>query len=280
MGRPKLNFEIKPEIFDELLIIQDELPSRAIRETVVGGAPAYDHPAGMALLGMKDDIVDTVVGLKMSGGCWDAPNINFEDMDKGLQKLIKEDRICAGMALVRHPAWQSNKTDFDAKIPNQLKSQLHNMRNSFADITKTAWIVVHNDYFRVYRPTKGQDGRVGCAEVSIKSLFSDEAKENKLISSKLQRDETRKERIVREKREAAEARAAEKVRLAAQIEAEKKQRAAEEEAERKRQEKIQAKVKITNSKFKEAKEDIIDAGGGYVFMKNKKGEYILWQTGR
>lgn len=268
MGKSKIEFQINPAILDNLLDIQEHLPNTAIRANVKGGqGSSYDHPAGLALLGMKEDIVDTVVPLKMSGGCWDAPNINFEDMDKGLHKLIDADRICAGMALLRHPKWYPNCNEDNAKMPVHLRYQLHSLRNSFKDITKTAWIVVHNNYFRVYRPTKTEDGRVGAREVSMKSLFTEGS--HKLLKSKVKRDSERKQRL-----------ADEKAAREAEYEKQRKAEAARRAREVKRHELMINKLAETNNKLKESKEDIIDAGGGYVFMKNKNGDYILWQTGR
>ena len=43
---------------------------------------------------------------------------------------------------------------------------------------------------------------------------------------------------------------------------------------------MQEKKDALNTKLKESKESIVDAGGGYVFMKTKEGKDILWQTGR
>ena len=273
MGKAKIDFMIDPEIFTTLLKLQEKLPSIATGENKKDAEAAYEHPAGMTLLGMKDNLVDTVIPLHMSGGCWDAPNINYDDMDKGLRKLIEADRICAGMSLLRHPLWKAYSEHDNARIPSHLKSQLHGLRNSFEDITKTIWIIVHHDYFRVYRPSMGEGGRVGLAEISAKNLFPEDAKDNTFISNKFEKDKTSKELLI-------EKRAARKAEL------ERRKKEAEEEIKRaeaeeaKRIKKMQEKKDALNTKLKESKESIVDAGGGYVFMKTKEGKYILWQTGR
>lgn len=275
MGTKKLGFHINPVILKDLKAFQKALPNYATRENVKGGAPAYDHPAGMALLGMKDEEVDTIIPLKMSGGCWDAPNINFTDMDKGFRELIDKDRICAGMALVRHPTWNRGE-DYDggaAKMPTHLKYQLHSMRNGFADITKTAWIILQKDYFRVYRPTLCSSGKIGAREVSVTGLFDEKSQENAMVSKHIEAMKGMKERKEEQKRERARQEAIWKKQQLERIE---KERISAEKYKQQQQKKIE----VTNAKLKEAKEDIVDAGGGFVFMKGKDGKYVLWQTGR
>jgi hypothetical protein len=263
MKTKRLDFQIDPKILDELITIQNKLPGYATRANVEGGAEAYDHPAGLALLGLKDDIIDTVVPLKMSGGCWDAPNINHEDMYKGLMKLIDTGRMCSGMALIRHPKWDTHGDEGQVgTMPTHLKSQLHGLRKSFEDITRTAWIVLHNDYFRVYRPTRGTDGRIGAREIKINSLFPKEAFKEALIKAKMDRDNARLAR----KKAAAEAKKKREKEYLDRIKAE--------------EEKVKKKSEGIDTALKEGKQSIIDIGGGMVFMRQKDGKYILWQTGR
>jgi hypothetical protein len=258
--RQRLDIVIDPKIFDELVDFQKKLPNEATGASKKGGAPNYHDPAGLALLGIKEDKIDMVVPLKMSGGCWDAPNINYEDMYKGFQALLNEEHICAGMALVRNPRWNTNKGSDDAKMPPHLKYQLHTLRKSFSDITKTLWVVVHNGYFRTYRPTQEEGGRVGCREIAAQSLFEkDEIGESKLVKNKLDRDNKKKEerKKIREERLAYARK--EEARLA-KIEAER----------------IKAHNAI-NEKIKEKKESEITLGEGFYLMKDKNGKYILWK---
>ena len=297
MAARKIDFQIKAAVLDDLIAIQDKLPIKATGGDGTGdnlhAAQAYDHPAGMALLGGKDDEVDTVIPLKMSGGCWDAPNINYNDMDKGFHALISKDRVCLGMALVRHPKWRTIHDSAEGQMPTHLKAQLHGMRKSFSDITKTAWIVVHNSYFRVYRPTQTKDGRVGCAEIPITSLFSEEDKAAALVMSKMQRDKDLRHALAVElvakrkaklelKKAALKAEEEAKKARAAALEAARKaelERIEEaHQAELKKQAKARKKSEEIDRKLKEGKDSIIDAGSGFVYMKQANGEYILWQT--
>jgi len=268
MKKKLKDIEINPEILSEMLCIQDKLPQRATGANKKGGLGMnYDYPAGLVLLGIKDKLVDTVVPLKMSGGCWDAPNINFDDMDFGLRQLIKVERRCIGMALLRHPRWSLASGNDDAKIPDQLKRQLHTLRNSFEDITATVWMVLHNNYFRVYRPTQSGDGRVGAREISIKSLISKDNMKDIHVKSKIKKDMRIKNDRLKAKKEALR-----------QKEEREKRWAAEERREQARERAHQKKIEAANDKLNEAKEDYVDIGGGYTFMKSKTGEYILWQT--
>jgi hypothetical protein len=190
----KLDITVDPVIFEELLKFQDKLPDEATGESKTGSEPAYDYPSGLALLGMKDNRIDTVIPLSMSGGCWDAPNINHNDMYKGMMKAIEKDRIIAGFGFVRHPDWGRNNSEkFDAVMPGHLKYQIHNMRKAFQDITKSIWITLQNDYFRFYRPTGGKDGRIGVCEVKGASLFTVEDKRDAFIKDKFNRDNKIKE---------------------------------------------------------------------------------------
>jgi len=275
MSQKKLEFKVNPLILDEIIKIADDLPERAIRETVKGGATAYDHPAGLALLGMKDALVDTVINLKMSGGCWDAPNINFDDMDKGFRELIDTERMCVGMALVRHPDWQPEPNRDSGKIPNDLRVQIHGMRNSFTDITKTIWLIAQNNYFRVYRPTKGQDGRVNIKEIPVKTLFTEDNSEMKLLAEKLKRDRTARQKKLDAIREAKEEKKRAEIRKQEAAVEEKKRLSILEEKEKNRVLAVKKRQEDLNRRLKEAKEAIIESSPGYVFVKTKKGDYVL-----
>ena len=288
MGQRKLEFQIKASIFDELVKIQNKLPAQA--QNVPEGGSRYDLPAGLALLGMKDNSVDTVIPLRMTGGCWDAPNIGGKDMYDGIEKLMELGRICSGMALVRHPRWATGHNVNEGSMPDVLRGQLHGLRKNFEDITKTAWVVLHNSHFRLYRPTKGKDGRIGCKEITIEKLFSEEDKKIAILMNKIERDkELRKakalELIARRKQVAMQraevkkrAEEEKKLREAAQKDAEEKAELArkikEDRAKRERK-----RIDLINQKLKEGKDEIIDACKGMVYMRQKNGEYILWQTG-
>ena len=288
MGQRKLEFQISAKVFDDLMEIQTKLPARATggltgdgAEETATKATSYDHPAGMALLGEKDGCLDTVIPLRMSGGCWDAPNINYKDMDVGFRALIEKDRICSGMALVRHPTWRTSAPENERGVmPNHLKYQLQTMRKSFADITKTAWIVLHQSYFRVYRPTAGKDGRIGCREVAIDKLFSPEDKKIGIVAKRIKEDAATRKAKALALVAAHKAKIERNRAILAARKAEEERVAKEAEAAKKLAEKQKKKIDILNKKLKAGEEDIIDAGGGYVYMKQKNGEYILWETGR
>ena len=279
MKKQKLDFKIDPAVFKELLEIQDKLPKMATGTSKPGALHGYDHPAGMALLGLKEGRLDTVVNLAMSGGCWDAPNINHKDFDKGFRKMIESDRIVTGLALIRHPGWSidrgagNNDHMCDAKIPTHLKHQIHGLRTAFADITSTVWIILHNSYFRLYRPIKDKEGRVSIREITGHKLFDDTDKKDKLVNKKFESD--------------AKAKIA-KIKIREDKKKEKERRearwAAEETRELKRvqDEETKAKAKATQIKIDldEGKKSIINAGYGLSYVKGKDDKYILWQTGR
>jgi hypothetical protein len=256
----KLDFKINPSIFKDLLKIEESLPDRATGSHKAGGGEAYDRPAGLALLGEKDSEVDTIVELKMSGGCWDAPNINYTDMYKGFKALLELDRKCVGMALVRHKTYQSNSKD-QGKINPHMRSQIFQMRNSFEDITKTIWIILQQSYFKIYKPTKGAEGRIGIKELVAKSLFETEVRaEEPILKSKFDHDQLIIDERMKKKKALQEIR--EKKRIAKEKVIEEKKRRIEE---------IDRKMKIE-------KADTIELGGGMIMMKDKEGKYILWQV--
>ena len=262
----KDNITINPKILDELLEFQRSLPGRATGSNKEGGMENHDDPAGIALLCSKDNKIDTVIPLVMSGGCWDAPNISHNDMYKGMIKAIEQDRVISGMALVRNPNWHSGGQSFNAKIPIHLVSEIINLQNSFEDITKTLWLILHdNGYFRIYIPSLDSEGRVKVKENKITNFFSKEDIKDSSIG-----DRIKKERIDKEK--------ARKARLQREAE-EKKIREQEEENIKKREDLRKKGIEDRDKKFKEAKEDTIDIGSGYIMLKTKDGKYILWNTG-
>lgn len=187
----RLDFTIEPEIFKSLLNIQSKIPPESTGTFKKGAASGYSNPAALALLGAKDGKLDTVIKLNMSGGCWDAPNINHDDMDKGLRKMIDTERIVTGMCLIRHPTFQGEWPDKFGVMPAHMKGQIHSMRHAFSDITQTVWIVLHKGYFRLYRPTRGADGRIGVAEMRSDYLIED-AKDDEFVAKKLAADKKAK----------------------------------------------------------------------------------------
>ena len=296
MASKKFDLQLRASIFNDLVDIQSKLPARATNGRADGDpemdkkAQAYENPAALALLGTKDGEVDTVIPLKMAGGCWDAPHINYDSMDAGFQALIAKDRLCCGMALVRNPRWNVSHDSMEAKMPDHLRVQLHGMRNSFSDITKTTWIVLHNDYFRVYKPTRSKDGKISAKELPIDKLFSKEDRSDEFVKAKIDRDKGLRKAKALEivaKRKALADRRKEEIRVRKE-EADRqerirkeelsKQEAAKQAAEQKAA-RIKKKVDIMNAKLKEGKDAIIDAGNGYVWMRQPDGSYVYWQTG-
>lgn len=275
MKNKVFDFKIDPKIFENLLDIQHDLPEEATGKHKEDAADAYDSPAGMALLGVKDGKLDKVVELSMSGGCWDAPNINHKDFDKGFRKLLETGHYVVGMALIRHPEWQENDDDsheYDAKIPSHLRSEIGAMRNSFADITKSMWIVLHNNYFRIYKPYYSEKGRILTRELNIGSLFDEAAEKNSFVKEKIESDaRIQKERAEKKRKQAIRRRELEKQRLAS-IERER-------ELAQKRSDKERAKSQAIKDKLAEGKDSIIPAGDGLSYIKGKDNKYILWQTG-
>lgn len=247
----RFRLTIDTKIFEDLGQIQDDLPDRS------GGHNSFDLPAGLALLGQKDNKIDTIINLKMSGGCWDAPDISFTAMDKGLRKMIKLDRVVAGMALVRHGDHISAR---EAKMSNDIKRHAISFKNCFEDIIQTIWISTGNNYFRAYRIHKGKEGRFTIAETKSRTIFKNTTgraglywekwkRERDLIKARLERKEKAEEEA--KKRRAAEAR--------------KKK----EEAEH---------LKKVSQDIKEAKRDEIPLGEGFTLIRDGNGNYMFWKV--
>jgi hypothetical protein len=260
MASKQLEYKINTKVFDELAEFRKTLPKKAPKG---GNYHSFENPAGLALLGCKGDMVDTVIPLKMSGGCWDAPEITFKNMDIGLRKVLKEDRHVVGMALVRNLNWQSYRNN-EAKISGDIKRQIHGFKNSFPDITKTIWVTLHNDYFRTYRVSKDQHGRIVVRETKAKGIYHDE--HGQFFAGKVKKEEAIQAERKRKKEE-------EKRRFQAYEEARRRR----EENERRR---MAARKNTINKELSDKKKDQIDLGNGYAMIKNNKGEYILWQVGQ
>ena len=258
-----LDFKIKQTIFDDLIAFRDKLPADATGARKEGGMQNYDHPAGLALLGEDSGFVDTVIPLKMSGGCWDAPNINYKDMDIGFRALIKTGRRCVGMAFIRNPRWGQHYDlpAFEAKISLNLRSEIHKMRNSFEDIAKTLWIVFHKDNFRFYKPKYDKDKRMTISEVTYKNKIAEEEEVHPVIKAKALKAKAERVRRAAIKKE--------------KIEKEKRY----EEERKKKQEKEQERAIGLEKDFKEKKKSIIPIGNGLSYVLDGNGQYIILQTG-
>jgi hypothetical protein len=266
-----LKFKIDATIFDSLRKEAEKLPKTAPN----GG---YDKPAGLALLGCKEDVLNMVVPLKMNGGCWDAPDITFESMDKGLRTLIKNDNICVGMALLRHPKWQSSYYDpnneRDSRISNDIRRQVNDFKNCFEDIEQTVWICLYKDYFRTYRATIDTNKRIVLRETSANAIYDNTDKSDVfkirtgMKETIIAKNKERKEKLKKEREEWEQ-----KQKLLA-IE-HKKQIELEEHKQKLRS--IKDSIKI-NKDMSEKKKKKIDLGNGMVFILNGEGEYILWQN--
>ena len=261
----KLDFKVSQNIFDDLLEFRNKLPERATGQNKTGGMQSYDHPAGLALLGEDSGLVDTVIPLKMSGGCWDAPNINYDDMDKGFRALLNTGRRCVGMAFIRNPRWGSgwDAPQYEAKLSQNLRYEIHKLRNSFEDISKTIWIVLHNENFRFFKPCITDQKRMNINEIKVESnLRIEKEKTIDFIEKKLKKDNAVKAAKLKAKKEAEEA-------------LKKREEETRQKALTERQKKEQFEVD-----FKERKKETIDLGNGFCYILNHEGKYILWQTKR
>ena len=267
----ELPFTIEPKIFKGLLAIQERLPEYATGEDQKDSEVSYDDPAALALLGVKGSKLDTIVELNMSGGCWDAPNINHDDMDIGFREMIDTKRIVAGMCLIRHNNWSGDYNTKSGLMPSHMKSQIHQMRNTFKDITQTVWIVLHKGYFRLYRPSRSTDGKVGISEIESNYILRDH-KDDTFVKAKLAKDALEK----KTRQEAAKKKADDrkhKAELALIKQAEKEKREIQKQSQAK------AISKEIEKDFREAIKDTIKIGNGMSYIKSKKGKYILWLTG-
>jgi len=228
----KLDYKINVNLFAELFSYKDKLPIRA------PGRNGHGEPAGLALLGKKDNLVDRSVFLKMSGGCWDSPTISYNNMDIGFRKLIKEEREVIGMALIRHPGHDHLNSEFKQNLPGDLKHNIHRLKNTFKDITKTIWIVVADDTYRIFRVKKDLMDRIVTYEVSTREMCN---KSKQFIKkTKVKPKKEKKVKKIKDPR--------------------------------------MTEIKKINKAFKEEKESLIPIGNGYSFMKSGNGKYILWRT--
>ena len=258
MSVNKIDYKIHTKVFDELAEHRETLPDRSGRSE-----NSYDYPAGLALLACKDNMVDMVVPLRRSGGCYDAPNVSFRNMDVGMRKVLKEDRQVVGMALVRHKKWYPTFSNSEGKISNDLVRNIHDFKNSFADITKTIWIVLHNDTFKTYSVSKDESKRLVINETKARGLYHDE--KGKFFAGKIKREkQLRKAEADKKKKEARR---------------QKERKEARERAKDAALRKLNAKS-VINKAIDEKKQETIDVGGGFVMLKQTNGEYMLWQTGR
>ena len=261
----QLDFKVDQKIFKDLLEFRRKLPMHATGGTKEGAMETHDHPAGLALLGETEGLVDMVVPLKMSGGCWDAPNINYKDMDIGFRALIKTGRRCVGMAFVRHPRWGSgwDMPRYEAKMSHELRYAIHGMKNSFADISNTLWIVMHKDNFRFFKPALSIERRMTISEVKVDSkIETSEEPLDPFIVAKLERDRKSKEAAAKAKL----------TRLA--------KKAAIEEERKKKLMTEKERLDCIDRDLKEGKKETIEIGNGLSYVKNHEGNYIVWQTGR
>jgi predicted RNA-binding protein YlqC (UPF0109 family) len=131
--------------------------------------------AGLCLLGEKDNYIDHFEPIITSNGCWDAPEVSYKQFDTVFQRMIKKDRAVVGMALIRPKG-------YGELITNELKQNIHNMRNTFSDITKTIWLVVSDKGIHSYRPYKDASGRIVIKPYHAKKLY-DNPEESKLIAA-------------------------------------------------------------------------------------------------
>jgi hypothetical protein len=259
-----LDFKVDQKIFNNLLEFRDNLPREATGGRKDGAMETYEHPAGLALLGENEGLVDTVIPLKMSGGCWDAPNINYKDMDTGFRALLKTGRRCVGMAFIRNPRWGSHydQPQYEAKISQNLKLEIHKIRSSFEDITRTLWIVLHKNNFRFYKPHFGEGRRICVAEItSGNKIESNGEALHPIIVEKIEKVKKEKARKAALRKEKAEA--------------EKKWKAANK---KKLEQEAELRISIEKD-FKERTKSIIPIGNGLSYVLNGKGEYIILQTG-
>lgn len=261
----RLDFKVSQNIFDDLLEFRNKLPERATGQNKAGGMQSYDHPAGLALLGEDAGLVDTVIPLKMSGGCWDAPNINYDDMDKGFRALLNTGRRCVGMAFIRNPRWGSgwDAPQYEAKLSQNVRYEIHKLKNSFEDISKTIWIVLHNENFRFFKPCITDQKRMNINEIKVESnLKIEKEKTIEFIEKKLKKDKAAKEAKARLKKQQA---------LIAKQQA---------EAIAKERKKKLDFTEALEKDFKEKIKETIDLGNGFCYILNHEGKYILWQTRR
>jgi len=251
----KLKYKIDTRIFDELVGIRDDLP-----EYATGAKDGNNHktPAGLALLGRKNETIDMVVNLRMAGGCWDAPEITYENMDKGLKKVLKKDRVVTGMALIRHPDWEPYGQD-KSKISNDLRRHIVSFKNCFEDIEQTVWITTADDTFKTYRVIKDKEGRLFVRETKTKGIFEEHKTNQGLYEDAVRIEQHRKE---------------EKKKL--KMIEKQKQEKIEETRKKKEVQENKKRIGIDKS-LKEKKDSIIPIGNGMCFMKDNKGNYILWQ---
>jgi len=252
MAKSKFVFKLDNKIFKELSKMRNKLPDRATGSI---HSEKYHDPAGLALLGQKDNKIDKAVYLKMDGGCWDAPEITFKSMDIGLQTMLKDDHTVVGMALLRH---DNHYSSIRAKISKDMQRAIHSFKNSFEDITKTLWLSIGRNYFRIYRVKNGKEGRIRIVETKATDLYTGE--KPKLLKEKITKDNNAKERRL-ERTKLRKAEEIRKIRFKKELE-----------------NKAQTKMDKINQSLSDKNDSIVNIANGYCFLKQPSGEYILWKT--
>ena len=179
-------FKIKPEVMNTLYGFRDKLPPR-------GPGGRYSVPAGLALLGAKESIIDSTVLLQMTSGCWDLPGVSHKKMDDGLQKIVKMDRYVCGMALIRHPECAKTQTG-STELSGDMKRTIREFESSFYDITKTIWMAISNNYYRFYTVNRHERGNILIEEINADKCISGAVSDIKLIRRKRAKDNRVKRR--------------------------------------------------------------------------------------
>ena len=154
----KLKYKIDSTICDELHAMVNKLKY----------SRAYGDIANLCLLGEKDGLVDKYVYIGSRGGCGGSPSISYTNMDIAFRKMIKEDRIVVGMALIR----PTRARGYGGSVMGgDLMENIQRMKSVFADITKTIWLVLSETDIKSYRVSLDPRKRAIISEQKEKSLF-------------------------------------------------------------------------------------------------------------
>jgi len=166
----KLEYKIDSTICDEMHAMIDKLKK----------SQEYGDIANLCLLGEKDGLVDKYVNIGSRGGCGGAPTISYTNMDVAFRKMIKEDRVVVGMALVRP---RSAAGYGGSVMGSDLVNNISRIKSIFPDITKTIWLVLSERDIKSYRVSVDSKNKAIVSEQRIKSLFKAPSKSKILTKS-------------------------------------------------------------------------------------------------
>ena len=273
------SFKINKDILDSLYELRLAENSKKYMEDF---HREYGAVALLALLGLDEEkkVIDRFTIPMVSGGCSDSPDISFKSMDLAFKQLIEQNRICAGMICIRPAEVQSS----GRSITGQLRINIHGFKKSFTNIKETLWGTVTKEHLSLYCANYDEKKRIVITPIDI-NLVINKTKGSCVLLKENNKLATKEARAILKRNEAYKKKEADRIKSNKKKEDDKKAKAKLDaiakkkyaDELRRKESRLKAKKKRTDKQFSEKKAERIDIGAGYCMIKNKNGEYILWQ---